>query len=226
MDTTLAPRTEQFDHARLMHESSNRKPLTNKEVKEDPEKALRRVSEEFAGIFYYRLLQVARNDPLKNEFGHGGKGEERFAFLGDWEMGKTLASSQQDGLADLVYKALSAQSRLTPARRGAPADPTTPVDTSNDIGDRTDPGLPDNLASRARLAGMAEEPRGIHHGRTGAADATPDVTRVAPPIVAATAPRDDASTGAGLATRARLATAPTQPTAPLPPADGIKEDKR
>lgn len=67
---------------------------------------IRRLSEQFEGIFLEIVLKSMRESVQKSEFLDGGNGEEIFRSMLDGEYAKTMASQRSSGLADTIENQL------------------------------------------------------------------------------------------------------------------------
>lgn len=79
------------------------------------EKALKKASKEFAGVFVGQMLKVMQSTVEKCEIGHGGKGEEIFQDMLNDEFARTIAYSDNYGISNLVYKSLKQRSAAAAA---------------------------------------------------------------------------------------------------------------
>src|SRR5688572_27890828 len=68
---------------------------------------LKETVQEMVGVtFFGQMLKMARNSPLKGEFGHGGRGEEIFGNQLDAEFARRAGREMKNGLSDSIYKRL------------------------------------------------------------------------------------------------------------------------
>jgi len=68
---------------------------------------LRQAVDEMIGVtFYAPMLGMARNNALKGEIGHGGRGEEIFAAQLDMELARRVGQAGRNSLSEAVYSRL------------------------------------------------------------------------------------------------------------------------
>jgi len=68
---------------------------------------LRQAIDEVVGAtFYGPMLKMARDNPFKGEFGHGGRGEEIFGAQLDMELARRASHASRNGLSDAIYRRL------------------------------------------------------------------------------------------------------------------------
>ncbi len=80
--------------------------------------AIKKLSDEFEGIFLEIVLKSMRETVDKNELTNGGNGEEIFQSMLDSEYAKNLASQRTSGLAETIEKhlmGLMSESKVTDA---------------------------------------------------------------------------------------------------------------
>jgi hypothetical protein len=76
------------------------------------QKQLREAVDEVVGItFYGQMFKMARNDPLKGQYGHGGRGEEVFGAQLDMELARLASRRTASGLNEAIFRHLSGNSR-------------------------------------------------------------------------------------------------------------------
>lgn len=69
---------------------------------------LREQVEELVGVtFFGQMLKIARDNPLKGEYGHGGRGEEVFGSQLDMEFARNMGHAVRNDLTEAIYKQLS-----------------------------------------------------------------------------------------------------------------------
>lgn len=62
------------------------------------------VNEVVGSVFYGPMLKMARENPLKGEFGHGGRGEDIFGAQLDMELARRASHRADGGLAETLIK--------------------------------------------------------------------------------------------------------------------------
>jgi hypothetical protein len=68
---------------------------------------LRQAIDEVVGAtFYGPMLKMARDNPFKGEFGHGGRGEEIFGAQLDMELARRASHTSRNSLSDAIYRRL------------------------------------------------------------------------------------------------------------------------
>jgi Rod binding domain-containing protein len=67
--------------------------------------ALRQAANEVVGtVFYAPMLKMARENPFKGKYGHGGRGEEVFGAQLDMELARRASHRLDGGLADAIVR--------------------------------------------------------------------------------------------------------------------------
>ncbi len=68
---------------------------------------LRQAASEVVGsVFFAPMLKMARDNPWKGKYGHGGRGEEVFGAQLDMELARRASHRLDGGLIDAVVKGL------------------------------------------------------------------------------------------------------------------------
>ena len=60
------------------------------------------VDEVVGSVFYAPMMKMARDNPLKGKYGHGGRGEEVFGSQLDMELARRASHRTQGGLAEAM----------------------------------------------------------------------------------------------------------------------------
>jgi len=69
---------------------------------------LRQAVDEVVGAtFYQPMLKMARENPFKGKFGHGGRGEEIFGAQLDMELARRASHKSGNSLNAAIYKQLA-----------------------------------------------------------------------------------------------------------------------
>ena len=63
-------------------------------------------SEVVGSVFFAPMLKMARDNPLKGKYGHGGRGEEVFGAQLDAELARCASHRSGGGLTDALLKRL------------------------------------------------------------------------------------------------------------------------
>lgn len=79
-----------------------------KAVSSKDNEALKKATEEFEAVFIQQLLKSMRATVPKSDLFEKSHGREVFEGMYDEELSKTMASTRQFGIADLLYNQLSA----------------------------------------------------------------------------------------------------------------------
>jgi len=75
---------------------------------------LRRAVQEVVGsVFFAPMLKMARANPLKGEYMHGGKGEDIFGAQLDMELARLASHRVQGGLTEALLRRLDRTSAST-----------------------------------------------------------------------------------------------------------------
>jgi Rod binding domain-containing protein len=64
-------------------------------------------NEVLGSVFFAPMLKIARDNPLKGKYGHGGRGEEVFGAQLDMELARQASHRLDGGLADALVRSLS-----------------------------------------------------------------------------------------------------------------------
>lgn len=79
---------------------------------------LRKASGELVGsVFFGKLLETMRDNPLKGKYGHGGRGEEVFAAQFHGLIAERLGNASGNSLGNLIVKSLERQQQLIAKQR-------------------------------------------------------------------------------------------------------------
>lgn len=74
---------------------------------------LRGMVDEAVGVtFFGEMLKIARNNPYKAEFAHGGRGEEIFRGQLDMELARRVGQATQTGISEAIYRDLAGHVRV------------------------------------------------------------------------------------------------------------------
>jgi peptidoglycan hydrolase FlgJ len=88
-------------------ENSTLRSIQKSSEKQKPE-ALRKVCQDFESIFISQMMQQMRQTVPKDGLFSGGQAEEIYTSMMDSEMAKTISQERGMGLADVLYRQLSA----------------------------------------------------------------------------------------------------------------------
>ncbi len=79
---------------------------------------LREASGKLVGsVFFGKMLETMRNNPLKGKYGHGGRGEEVFSAQFHGLIAERLGNSGNNSLGQLITKSLQRQQQLIEKQR-------------------------------------------------------------------------------------------------------------
>ena len=75
---------------------------------DEQRKRLQQAAGEVVGsVFFAPMLKMAREDPLKGKYGHGGRGEEIFGAQLDMELAQRASHRLNGGLTDALVNRLA-----------------------------------------------------------------------------------------------------------------------